>query len=454
MSYFSYLDEHWRALREWLDLKREHGAGTDALAREVEQALERLTERVRAADPDPDLLRREPDDLEAIRALRPDGPRRLDCLPGAQELEDRILGAWLGRGAGCTLGVPVEGFSREEIRAAAAALGQPYPLDGYWKRLPKPTLYNSTCNGLPYRRFLQDEMIFLMPDDDLLYTLLGLLILEEHGPGFTSEDAGRAWLRYVPFACTAESHALDNLRRGLKPPETAFENNPDGEYLGAAIRADAWGYACAGLPELAAEMAWRDARISHTRNGIYGAMYYAALIACVLATADIRSSIRIALTEIPADCRLAAAVRETLQWCAGLRELDRVLDRIFAAHRGMHVGHTINNAAVVTAVLELESPSFDRIITRAVMAGMDTDCNGATAGSVAGAAWGASRLPERWTAPLGSIHRSYLNGLDVWDSREIAIRFTRQAMRVRAELVEAEPARTHNPDEKEGSFRR
>jgi hypothetical protein len=58
-------------------------------------------------------------------------------------------------------------------------------------------------------------------------------------------------------------------------------------------------------------MAWRDARISHTRNGIYGAMYYAALIACVLATADIRSSIRIALTEIPTDCRLAAAVRET-----------------------------------------------------------------------------------------------------------------------------------------------
>jgi ADP-ribosylglycohydrolase len=454
MSYYSHLDEKWMALREWLDLKREHGAAADTLSREVERELERLTALVQKAEPDAELLRREPDDLEAIRALRPDGPRKLDPLPDAEDLEDRILGAWLGRGAGCTLGVPVEGFSREEIRAAAAALDQPYPLEDYWTRLPKPTLYHSTYNGLPYRRFLRDEMIFLMPDDDLLYTLLGLLILEEYGPGFTPEDVGRAWLRYVPFACTAEKHALDNLRRGMKPPETAYVNNPDGEYLGADIRADPWGYACAGLPELAAEMAWRDARISHTRNGIYGAMYYAALIASVLATGDIRESIRVALTEIPAECRLAIALRETLGWCSELRDLDSVLDRIFAAHKGMHIGHTINNAALVTAVLELESPSFERIITRAVMAGMDTDCNGATAGSIAGAAWGASRLPERWIFPLGSIHRSYLNGLDVWDSRDIATRFVRAALRIRREALNGNSKGPQDPEGKENTSTR
>ena len=51
---------------------------------------------------------REPDDIEAIRALRPeDRPR----LPKAQAegMEKRIENAWLGRVCGCLLGKPVEG---------------------------------------------------------------------------------------------------------------------------------------------------------------------------------------------------------------------------------------------------------------------------------------------------------------------------------------------------------
>jgi len=35
-----------------------------------------------------------------------------------------------------------------------------------------------------------------------------------------------------------------------------------------------------------------------------------------------------------------------------------------------------------------------------IMGGWDTDCNGATAGSIWGAMHGASAIPEKWTAPL------------------------------------------------------
>jgi len=65
------------------------------------------------------------------------------------------------------------------------------------------------------------------------------------------------------------------------------------------------------------------------------------------------------------------------------------------------------------------------------MAGMDTDCNGATAGSIAGAAWGASKLPESWVRPLGTVHRSYLSGHYTWDNRDIARRFRIQAEALR-----------------------
>ena len=49
-------------------------------------------------------------------------------------------------------------------------------------------------------------------DDDLNYTLLGLLVLEEYGSDFSIEDMGEAWVKYLPFAFTAEGIALENLR--------------------------------------------------------------------------------------------------------------------------------------------------------------------------------------------------------------------------------------------------
>ena len=61
-------------------------------------------------------------------------------------------------------------------------------------------------------------------------------------------------------------------------------------------------------------MAFRDASISHTKNGVYGAMFVAALLAASFATSNIKALIDIALSEIPANCRLAQAVRNTMAW--------------------------------------------------------------------------------------------------------------------------------------------
>ena len=71
----------------------------------------------------------EPTDLDAVRAARPDGPRRLGALPAA-DLARRLEAAWLGRAAGCLLGKPVEGWSRERIESYLRAIGE-YPLRDY-----------------------------------------------------------------------------------------------------------------------------------------------------------------------------------------------------------------------------------------------------------------------------------------------------------------------------------
>jgi ADP-ribosylglycohydrolase len=55
---------------------------------------------------------------------------------------------------------------------------------------------------------------------------------------------------------------------------------------------------------------------------------------------------------------------------------------------------------------------FERSVCNVVMAGWDTDSNGATVGSVVGTMLGAGRLPGRWIAPLNNRIRSSLKGFD------------------------------------------
>jgi ADP-ribosylglycohydrolase len=62
--------------------------------------------------------------------------------------------------------------------------------------------------------------------------------------------------------------------------------------------------------------------------------------------------------------------------------------------------HTNNNAALVTAALIFARGDFEQAIATAVLGGWDTDCNGATVGSIMGALLGASALPRRWIMPL------------------------------------------------------
>jgi ADP-ribosylglycohydrolase len=55
---------------------------------------------------------------------------------------------------------------------------------------------------------------------------------------------------------------------------------------------------------------------------------------------------------------------------------------------------------------------FGRTISIAVMCGLDTDCNGATAGSLVGVLLGAKALPPKWVEPLNNRLRSIVVGFN------------------------------------------
>ena len=97
-------------------------------------------------------------------------------------------------------------------------------------------------------------------------------LIRKYGRDFTPYDVSRMWLDSQPknAYCTAERVAFINFVKGFTPPASAVHKNPYREWIGAQIRADYFGYINPGRPEAAAEMAWRDACVSHVKNGIYG----------------------------------------------------------------------------------------------------------------------------------------------------------------------------------------
>ena len=423
------LDHLSKQLRLQSQLKHEYGAtGIDAILAMAEEALQGALSELEGLPIDEGLARKEPSALAEIQALRPDGPRRLwDSIDPATYAE-RVEGALLGRFAGCTLGAPVEFWPIDKMAAWAGEIGDAFPPIDYWSEInDRHQLRYGKSRRDAYTRGRMDSVPV---DDDVTYTLLGLLILEDHGPDFSVADVGAAWLKYLPMACTAEAVALANLRKGIPAAEVGATGNPYCEWIGADIRADPWGYLAPGWPEMAAELAWRDAFISHRRNGIYGEMFFAAAISAAFAVDDPIEAMEIGLTEIPAECATAKAVRWALDTATDITDYKVARETVERQFAGMSGVHTINNACLAIWGLTIGCRDFTKVISETVAMGLDNDCTAATAGSLCGTIVGAAGIPQHWTSAFNNKVLTYMNDQPEFAIDDVVKRFTTQAQRV------------------------
>ena len=350
----------------------------------------------------------EPSDLDSIKELR--APYSYNCL-GIKNTEKKIKGAWFGRICGCMLGKPIEGIHTDELIPFLKETDN-YPMHRY---IYKSELSNEIINKYKFHftlRAYADEIDGMPIDDDTNYMVLAQELIEKYGKDFTPYDVSRVWLDYQPKRAywTAERVAYNNFINGYVPPESAIYKNPFREWIGAQIRADYFGYINPGNPELAAEMAWRDASISHTKNGIYGAMFVAAMLAVAAETDNFEDIIKGGLAQIPYTSRLYEAVTEVLNGFKNGVSQKETFDNIhkkYDEYTGHGMLHTISNAMIVTAALLYGNGDYGKSICMAVETGFDTDCNGATVGSIIGMAKGIDNIPEYWTKPMNdTLHTS------------------------------------------------
>lgn len=428
VNYPRHLADWEQRINRWTMHKAECGSsGLEEKLDEIEALLWAKIAEIAALPEDEALARAEPNDLEGIRALRPPGERRYwSALPA--DYARRVEGALIGRCAGCTLGSIVEGWTADRMERWAAYLGDEYPLVDYWSEAERP--HEAKYETSLREDFTPAKMDGVPTDDDIIYTQLGLMILEEYGLDFTLEDVGAAWVKYLPFAFTAEGIALDNLRAGVAPPEAADRDNPCSQYIGADIRSDPWGYAAPGYPEKAAEYAYRDAYISHRRNGIYGAMYFSAAISAAFAVENPIEALHIGLEEIPADCLLAREVRWALDEAPNIKDYRDASAAAAARYTVMHKAHAINNACLTVWGLTIGGDDFTKVIGETVAMGWDNDCTAATAGSIFGAAYGKDAIPKHWYKNFNNKVHTFLIGKQTFALDDLCARFAVQAGRV------------------------
>lgn len=389
-----------------------------------------------------------PNDLESIRLLRPQGPRILNWSPTESDLLDGFLGAWLGRTTGCALGLPVEQvgvlvsdkkyIGRKMIRERLSQ-SHDWPLVDYF-------VENEGTSAPWGTKSVRSTIAYMEPDDDIHYSIAGLCIMESIGPEFSWSDIAEWWISHFPLSslCTAEVQALlnyatrtarwgsDGGERSIATAEFCRRNrNPYREWIGAQIRSDSWAWVAAGHPELAAEFAYRDASWTHTANGIYGSMFFAALQSAAFVIKNPLDLIKIALSEIPAECSLAIAIHETLALCNSSNDWQVAMDKLECyiyglSDRLMSPVHTINNACTCIIALLFSSGEPISAMSIAVMAGLDTDCNGATVGAISGALVGGSRFDNYLSRKLNDRIVTRIPGMQDLSISDLAQRTVKQ----------------------------
>jgi ADP-ribosylglycohydrolase len=251
-------------------------------------------------------------------------------------------------------------------------------------------------------------------------------LLERYGLQLTPTLVANAWLSFLPYlrVFTAERAVLVNLLHNVPIGAVGETRNPYREWIGALIRADVFGWSLPDRPGAAARLAYSDASLSHRCNGIYAAMWAAALVSLACVAASVQEAFDRSLDYVPAGSRLAEALRSVHDLHRTGCTWEEAIAEIRARFGHYSWVHSINNACLITAGLLWGEGDFTTTVGLTVQGAWDTDSNAATAGSVVGTVLGADQLPRQFIEPLEDRTRSAVFGYDNSRISELARRTT------------------------------
>lgn len=279
---------------------------------------------------------------------------------------EKVMGCWLGKAVGGTLGMPYEGMDG------------PFDLDFY--------------NPVP---------VGMVPNDDLdLQVVWACLLDRQERPEVSRTLFSKAWKNNIGFPWDEYGVCIRNLCEGIEPPLSGSYDNWFVNGMGAAIRSEIWACLAPGNPALAAAYAYEDACLDHAEQGLWAEVWLAAMQAAAFVETDIKKIVQSGFEHIPDDAEIRSAIEETFQWWEVSNDWKKVRLQILEKYGHENFTNVTENMAFTLLALLDGDGDFSRSICTAVNCGKDTDCTAATVGALLGIL-NPDGIDEKWLKPIG-----------------------------------------------------
>ena len=280
---------------------------------------------------------------------------------------DKVLGGWIGKCIGGTIGARFEG-NKDWIEIS--------PQEMFPDAVP--------------------------PNDDLDLQILWLKVLEEKGAALTSDDLADAWLGDCWYPFNEYGIFRKNYRLGVHPPDSGRFNNQFWETgMGCPIRAEIWGYAFPGAPDLAAEYARRDGVLDHTEESVGAEQLFAAMSAMAFFVDDYKVLYERFKHYLPAGTPIARLSEEAFRAHAEGLSLRDARQRLMLLAGNPEACDARTNVPFTFLGLLYGGEDLEETMLSTLRCGYDTDCTMATAGALLGQMLGASRIPAHLKNAIG-----------------------------------------------------
>ena len=279
---------------------------------------------------------------------------------------DKVHGGWIGKCIGGTIGDRFEGYKG-------------------W--IEKPA------------SMFPDEV---PPNDDLDLQILWLKVLEEKGTALTSDDLAAAWLESCWYPFNEYGIFRRNWQLGIHPPYSGSFTNQFWETgMGCPIRAEIWGYAFPGAPDIAARYAQMDGTLDHTAQSVGAEQMFAAMASMAFFVPDVRRLASMFMHYLPAETTIARLTRVAFEAYDEGLSLRDARDRILLLAGHPEACDSQTNVPFTFLGLLYGGTDMEAALLAALHCGYDTDCTLATAGALIGQILGASRIPQHLKDAVG-----------------------------------------------------
>jgi ADP-ribosylglycohydrolase len=238
--------------------------------------------------------------------------------------------------------------------------------------------------------------------DDTEFALLTARALLDNRGVLSLDTVAGAWRKYIldNGGMLARGGrplygAVENLKRGLKPPQSGIDNvfhNDDG----AAMRIAPVGIVYAGDPDKASAAAEIEAQVSHHADGVWAAKAVAASVSVAMVGGGIDDIVGAGFDQIPPNSWLGRSMVNAMRICDETGSIEEAWEPI---HTELWTPeHAASEEAIpqIYAVLRLTDGDFRKGMFWAANFGRDADTISAVVGAVIGALHGIGVIPEDW----------------------------------------------------------